>query len=217
MVSAFSSLQAEVRHCEIAAGSPAGQGRRVLVITYNWPPDTSIGGVRPVKLVAQLKAHGWEPIILTVNDRYYEQLDTKLTDSAAGPIVIRTRCLPNLPRLYVAIRSFLATLFARSIEPSPAHGEAMVKAQDVAGPGRGRALKRVLLSIMYTPDEHIGWLPFGLLQALKAVRKYHVTCMISTGPPLHCTHRGLVDSCLVAGCVDCRLQRSLGHARDTSI
>jgi hypothetical protein len=36
---------------------------------------------------------------------------------------------------------------------------------------------------MCTPDEHIGWLPFGLLQALKAVRKYHVTCMISTGPP----------------------------------
>ena len=36
---------------------------------------------------------------------------------------------------------------------------------------------------MYTPDEHIGWLPFGLVQALKAIRKYHVTCMISTGPP----------------------------------
>ena len=166
-----------------SSGSPAGHGRRVLVITYNWPPDASIGGVRPVKLVAQLKAQGWEPIILTVNDRYYEQLDTKLTDSAAGPIVIRTRCLPNLPRLYVAMRSFLAKLFVRSTEPSPAQGEARVKAQDITGPGRGGTLRRVLLSIMYTPDEHIGWLPFGLLQALKAVRTYHVTCMISTGPP----------------------------------
>ena len=183
MVSAFSSLHTEVRHRETASSPPAGQGRRVLVITYNWPPDTSIGGVRPVKLVAQLKAQGWEPIILTVNDRYYERLDAKLADSTAGPIVIRTRCLPNLPRLYIAMKSFLAKLFVRSTEPSPAQGEARVKMQDVTGPRRGRELRRLLLSIMYTPDEHIGWLPFGLLQALKAVRTYHVTCMISTGPP----------------------------------
>ena len=183
MVSAFSSLKTAVRHSEIASGSPVGQGRRVLVITYNWPPDTSIGGVRPVKLVAQLKAQGWEPIILTVNDRYYEQRDEKLNDSAAGPIVIRTRCLPNLPRLYVAMRSFLAKLCVRSTGSSPAQGEARVKAQDVASSERGGGLKRLFISIMYTPDEHIGWLPFGLLQALRAVRMYHVTCMISTGPP----------------------------------
>ena len=180
MVSALTSLHTEVMHSKTASGSSAGHDRRVLVITYNWPPDASIGGVRPVKLVAQLKAQGWEPIILTVNDRYYDQLDMKLTDSAAGPIVIRTRCLPNLPRLYVKMRSFLAQLFVRSTEPSTAQG---VEAQDVSGSGRGGELRRVLLSIMYTPDEHIGWLPFGLLQALKAVRKYHVSCMISTGPP----------------------------------
>ena len=41
----------------------------------------------------------------------------------------------------------------------------------------------MLLSLMYTPDEHIGWLPFGLWQAVKAVRHYRVACMISTGPP----------------------------------
>ena len=183
MVSAFSSLHTEVRHRETASGSPAGQGRRVLVIAYHWPPDTSIGAIRPVKLVAQLKAHGWEPIILTVNERYYEQVDTKLTDSAAGSIMIRTRCLPNFPRLYVAMRRFLAKLFVRSTEPSPAQGEAGVKKQDVTGSGRGGDLRRIFLSIMNMPDEHIGWLPFGLWQALKAVRKYHVTCMISTGPP----------------------------------
>lgn len=183
MALVFPSLHTKVNHSEPVSGSPGGQGRRVLVITYHWPPDASIGGVRPVKLVAQLRAQGWEPIILTVNDRYYEQHDAKLADSAAGPIVIRTRCLPNLPRLYVAMRSFLVKLFVRSTEPTLAQGAARAQAQDIAGSGKGGKLRRVLLSIMYTPDEHIGWLPFGLMRALKAVRKYHVTCMISTGPP----------------------------------
>ena len=69
MVSAFSSLHTD-------SGSPAGQGRRVLVIAYNWPPDPSVGeGSRPVKVATQLRANGWEPIVLTVKDQYYEKLD----------------------------------------------------------------------------------------------------------------------------------------------
>ena len=183
MASALASPRSKVHHTDIASGLSSGEGRRVLVITYNWPPDTSIGGVRPVKLVAQLKAQGWEPIILTVQDRYYEQLDSKLVDSAAGPIVIRTRCLPNFPRLYVAVRSFLARLLVRSKGPSQAQNGGTETVPDIAGSGRSGMLKRILLSVLYTPDENIGWLPFGLWQALKAVRKYRVSGMISTGPP----------------------------------
>ena len=183
MSSTLASPRSKVRHAEAASGASAGEGRRVLIVTFNWPPDTSIGGVRPVKLVAQLKALGWEPIILTVHDRYYEQLDSKLVNSAAGPIVIRTHCLPNLPRLYVATRSFLARLMARSKGASSVQNEGTETVQNVAGSGRSGKLRRVLLSILYTPDENIGWLPFGLWQALKAVRKYRVSCIISTGPP----------------------------------
>ena len=183
MSSTLASPRSKVRHAEAAFGASAGEGRRVLIVTFNWPPDTSIGGVRPVKLVAQLKAQGWEPIILTVHDRYYEQIDLKLIESAAGPIVIRTRCLPNFPRLYVATRSFLSRLMARSKGPSPIQNGGTEPVQNVAGSGRSGKLRRILLSILYTPDENIGWLPFGLWQALKAVRKYRVSCIISTGPP----------------------------------
>lgn len=197
MTSAMTSRRrASASDGNLAGELSDGRGRRVLVITYNWPPDTSIGGVRPVKLVAQLKAQGWEPIILTVHERYYEQCDAKLMDSASDQIVIRTSCLPNLPRLYVAIRSAFKKVLFRSNMPSPTPAKEAAPEKPVAGSAGGGRIKRNVLSILYTPDEHIGWLPVGVWHAMKAVRKYGVTRMVSTGPPFTAHIVALVTSML---------------------
>lgn len=45
-----------------------GQGdflKRVLIITYYFPPKSDIGGLRPFGLAKFLPLHGWEPIMLT--------------------------------------------------------------------------------------------------------------------------------------------------------
>lgn len=183
-----------IQDSQTAARSESlGAGRRVLVITYHWPPDAAIGGVRPVKLVAQLKAHGWEPIILTVNPRYYQQTGTKLSDMGSDPITIRTSCLPNLPRLFVSVRRLFGKVVARFIGQSRTKSDSGGMAQDGPGLGRRGSLRQVLVSLLNTPDGHIGWLPMGLVQAVKAVRKHGVACIVSTGPPF--------TSHLVALCV----------------
>ena len=153
MDSAFSSLKTEVRHCETASGSPAGQGRRVLVITYNWPPDASVGGVRPVKVATQLRANGWEPIVLTVKDQYYGKLDPSSSRLDSEFVTIRTRCLPTFPNMYLALRSCFRWFLPGPAPQSSGPSVSEPTDEQANGPRRDRTLRRMLLSLMYTPDE----------------------------------------------------------------
>jgi glycosyltransferase involved in cell wall biosynthesis len=48
-------------------------------------------------------------------------------------------------------------------------------------------LKDNLLSLLFTPDEFLGWFPFALIASWKAVSAYRPVCIITTGPP-HTAH-----------------------------
>ena len=39
--------------------------RRVLLITYHFPPRPAIGSVRPMGLAKYLSRYGWQPVVLT--------------------------------------------------------------------------------------------------------------------------------------------------------
>ena len=46
---------------------------KVLIITSHYPPS-NLAGVHRARLFAQhLPSFGWEPIILTVDEKYYEE------------------------------------------------------------------------------------------------------------------------------------------------
>ena len=49
--------------------------RKVLVITYYWPPSGGPGVQRILKFCKYFPEFGWEPIVLTVNNGDYPNLD----------------------------------------------------------------------------------------------------------------------------------------------
>ena len=51
------------------------QNKKVLIITYYWPPSGAIGVHRCLKFAKYLKKMGWEPIIYTAKDAQYPYLD----------------------------------------------------------------------------------------------------------------------------------------------
>jgi len=51
--------------------------KRVLIISYYWPPAGGISIIRPVKLAKYLRRHGWEPVICTAKDPHYPFEDEK--------------------------------------------------------------------------------------------------------------------------------------------
>lgn len=161
--------------------------KHVLIITYHWPPDSSVGVVRVTKLAKYLSRLGWKPIIVTVREQYYEKKFTNMRSSDIGPselLVVRTRRLRNPRDLHLFVKGAIWKLlgcerqFKESVLRGTGGNEAEVKPQSLA-----KRAKRFVLSLLWTPDEVLGWLPFAVAQAVRAIRTYQAPCVISTGPP----------------------------------
>ena len=54
--------------------------KKVLIITYYWPPGSGPGVQRFLKFSKYLREFGWEPIILTVKNGTYPNQDPTLVD-----------------------------------------------------------------------------------------------------------------------------------------
>ncbi len=130
-------------------------GHRVLLVTYFYPPDTSVG------------SHRWPPLIRYLRERGHQV--TVLTTTAFGtrpddrPWVHRTRDLQASPLLRRALR----------------------RPATIAGEGRpGVVVPEApkLLTDFLVPDAHaVSWLPFVLGSLRRAAR--HADVVITNGPP----------------------------------
>ena len=52
--------------------------KKVLIVTYYWPPGSGPGVQRFLKFSKYLREYGWEPIILTVENGSYPSTDASL-------------------------------------------------------------------------------------------------------------------------------------------
>jgi glycosyltransferase involved in cell wall biosynthesis len=131
--------------------------RRILLATYFYPPDRSVG------------SHRWPPIVRHLRARGHEV--TVLTTSAFGslpddrPWVLRTRDLQASPLLRRALRRPAVI---------PAEGR-----PSVVVPPAPRLLTDVLV-----PDAHVAsWLPFAAARLRRVARERSIECVITNGPP----------------------------------
>ncbi|NJM26598.1 MAG: glycosyltransferase family 4 protein [Bacteroidia bacterium] len=49
--------------------------KRVLIVTYYWPPSGGIGVLRCLKFAKYLRKCGWEPIVYTASNAQYPYID----------------------------------------------------------------------------------------------------------------------------------------------
>ncbi len=83
--------------------------RRLLFITYYFPPHGGAGVQRTLKFVKYLPDYGWQPIVLTVNPGHSSLLDPTLkADIPADIQLYRTPALRLSERLPWRFRNFMA-------------------------------------------------------------------------------------------------------------
>ncbi|MBS0151292.1 MAG: glycosyltransferase [Nitrospira sp.] len=173
--------------------------RKVLMVTHSWPPDACVGAVRPVNIVRATKAYGLEIMILTVQARYYRYRQQQDDNESALAQVTRTRCVPHPLELYRAVKTWM---------PSASHATAGTPASEESGlrpPSGSRMnvrsilsrIRHVIVSMLNTPDEQLGWLPFAVWRGRRLIQRQHIPCVITTGPPFS-AH--LVGLCLRLVC-----------------
>jgi glycosyltransferase involved in cell wall biosynthesis len=169
-----------------------GDARRLLLVTFHFPPDAEVGGLRAQKFVKYLPQFGWHPHVLTTHERHYASHDhSRLTDIASARIE-RTSMIIDPATAFLRSRARLAPWVgcreARGgglAVATPAKAGALATAPPPAG------FRRAAIMLARAPDPQIGWLPPAVVRALRLWRRDGFDAMLTSGPPHTCHLIGL--------------------------
>ena len=153
--------------------------KRVLVISYYWPPSGGSGVQRWVKFAKYLPAEGWQPVVYVPENPSYDLLDPSLAEEIPPEAeVLRHRiCEP-----YAAYRR----LMGRGASTD------MKTLTEVTPISSGRKSWKQRLSLwvrgnFFVPDPRRGWVRPSVRFLKKHLREHPVDIIVTTGPP-HSMH-----------------------------
>lgn len=153
--------------------------KRILIITYYWPPAGGIGVHRCLKIAKYLSRMGWEPVIYTAQSPQYASIDNTNIDQIPADIEVIKRPFFEPYRLFKRLTG---------------RGE-----KDSANPVYVRDKKRSLLDSfsiwirgnVFIPDARAFWIRPSVRYLVKYLRKHPVEAIFTDGPPHTNTMIGL--------------------------
>ena len=150
--------------------------RRLLVVTYYFPPSGGAGVQRVLKWVKYLPDFGVEPVVLTVEAGAYPKLDATLArDVPPGVPVHRTRALDP----FGAYARLTGRTRQQAVAETTGHvSDAGTVAERVA---------RWVRANFFLPDARVGWVPFAVQEGLRLLRGGSFDAVLTSGPP-HSVH-----------------------------
>lgn len=145
--------------------------KKVLFITYYWPPSGGAGVQRGLKFVKYLPQFGVEPVVLTVDPAAatYPSHDPSLArDIPVGVRVIRTRSFEPL--------KVLAAIGGKKAVPHAGFAGA-------AKPGLMQRALRWIRGNWFVPDARLGWVSHAVRAAAEVIERDAIDTIIITSPP----------------------------------
>ena len=150
--------------------------KRVLIITYYWPPSGGAGVQRWLKFVKYLRNYGWEPVVYTAENPEAPALDYSLAkDIPEGIEVIRK----PIWEPYYFYRKFIGLKKDEKISAGfLTESKQPVFSQKLAVWLRGN---------FFIPDARRFWIKPSIKFLTDYLKANPVDAVVSTGPP-HTTH-----------------------------
>ncbi len=151
--------------------------KRVLFVTYYFPPSGGPGVQRSLKFVKYLPKHGWKATVLTVAPEFaaYPNIDpglnSEIPDDAS---VLRTK----------ARDPYAAYARMMGVQKEDAVGVGFLSRQKT---GLRERLARWIRANLFLPDARIGWVGYAIREAKHEVERQSFDAIYSSGPP-HSTH-----------------------------
>ncbi|MGH7268325.1 MAG: glycosyltransferase family 4 protein [Candidatus Rokuibacteriota bacterium] len=173
--------------------------RKVLLVSYHFPPDLAVGALRPAKTAKYLAQLGWQPYVLTVKDRYHRHRDDGRLADVDGIPVIRTAVWPTVSQLVLGIRNVVRGWWRRRPDaPRAAAGRTNgARSREPARrEGLLQTLRRYVDSLLELPDKQIGWLPPAVWTGYRVIRREGIGLIITSSPPATTALVGLALSWL---------------------
>jgi glycosyltransferase involved in cell wall biosynthesis len=164
--------------------------RKVLIITYWFPPSGGAGVQRFSKLVKYLSRYDWQPIVLAPLNPYYPYIDETLRDDIPPSVLVYHSLTIELTRFYFWLRSkLLQNNLVRRQSDREDEAASGSEGKDLLGRIRRGLLEAVLRPLrfinrwVFVPDTYVGWIPHTVLQGMRIARQHNVSVVVTTGAP----------------------------------
>ncbi len=156
--------------------------KRVLIITYYWPPNGGTGVFRWLKMSKYLPEHGWQPIIYTPSNPELVADDPELLKDVRPGTEVWQRPITEPFSLYKR--------FTGKKQEERVH-TAFLSEEGRSGWKEDLALW--VRSNFFVPDARVWWVRPSIAFLKERLRSQPVDAIITTGPPhsMHLIGRGL--------------------------
>jgi len=147
-------------------------GKKVLIISYYWPPSGGIAVLRCLKWAKYLREYGWEPVVYTARDAHYPSLDPgNEKDVPEGMVVLRGKIIEP----YALYKRFTGQ------DPN-ANVNNVFYVQDES-PGWAHRFSVWVRSNFFIPDARAYWVGTSVRFLRNYLRQHPVDAILSDGPP----------------------------------
>lgn len=145
--------------------------KKVLIITYYWPPSGGPGVQRCVKFAKLLPEFGYEPIIVTVDpdQASYPLIDASLINEVSPNIQVHKTKTFEPFKIY-------SNFIPGAELPKPGFA-------NESNVGVLKKIARFIRGNFFIPDARIGWNAFALKKCRKIIQEENITAILSSSPP----------------------------------
>lgn len=150
--------------------------KKVLFITYFWPPSGKASLHWPLKIIKYLPEFGWQPVVLTVDEDTFSVKDESLLKEIS----------PDL-KIYKSKTFEPFNIYKKFIGKKKE--EQLVASETISTTNKNIA-HRISIWIrmnLFIPDARIGWYYFGVKAGKEILIEQNIDAIVSIGPP-HSVH-----------------------------
>ena len=145
--------------------------KKVLIITYYWPPSGGPGVQRVLKFAKYLPQFGWQPIILTVKNGEYPAIDETLEKD------IPPECIVYKTNSWEPTNLYKKFAVMKKDEKIPV---AVLSENNVSW--KKKIANWIRLNL-FIPDAKIGWIPFAVRKGKEIIKEHQPDVIFSSSPP----------------------------------
>jgi glycosyltransferase involved in cell wall biosynthesis len=146
--------------------------KKVLVITYYWPPAGGPGVQRVLKFVKFLPRYGWNPVVLTVRQGEYMAIDESLADEVSEDLSIYRTETSEPFSLYKKLLGKKNDSTIPNLILTEKSSTSMIQ-----------ALAKWVRTNLFIPDARLGWIPHIVRHGMKIIAEEKPDLIFSSSPP----------------------------------
>jgi hypothetical protein len=159
--------------------------KKILLISYHFPPSTAVGGLRIAHFAKYLPLYGWKTYVLTIKDKYLKTLDTGRLGESPVEKIYKAGHLPTVRQGYLGLKNLYYRVF-RKKQMTREEIEGTYSAANNPSPGRenlGPKFKRFVISLLTLPDGERNWVMPAVFRAVREIKRENIDCIMTSSPP----------------------------------